>query len=106
MIKYETRLGSVLLSSDYFTQLVGQIVSECFGVSGLVSNRNITGGSHRGVAVRAQDGCLEIDLHIAVSYGVNILAIGKSITSEVKYLVEESTGFPVAKVQIFVDEMN
>ena len=59
----------------------------------------------KGVKVRYVGGGLVIDLHIAVTYGVNISAIVKSIVNKVRYTVEEATGFQVAKVNVFVDDM-
>ena len=59
----------------------------------------------KGVRVRSGNNCLAIDLHIAVTYGVNISAIVKSIVNKVRYTVEEATGFEVAKVNVFVDDM-
>lgn len=55
--------------------------------------------------MRYVGGGLVIDLHIAVTYGVNISAIVKSIVNKVRYTVEEATGFQVAKVNVFVDDM-
>ena len=48
---------------------------------------------------------LAIDLHIIVTYGLNISAIVKSIVNKVRYTVEEATGFEVRKVNVFVDGM-
>ena len=59
----------------------------------------------KGVKVRTVAGGLVIDLHIAVTYGVNISAIVKSIVNKVRYTVEEATGLQVAKVNVFVDDM-
>ena len=55
--------------------------------------------------VRAAGGRLVVDLHIAVTYGVNISAIVNSIINKVRYTVEEATGLEVAKVNVFVDSM-
>ena len=55
--------------------------------------------------MRTVSGGLVIDLHIAVTYGVNISAIVKSIVNKVRYTVEEATGLQVAKVNVFVDDM-
>ncbi|MEG1943488.1 MAG: Asp23/Gls24 family envelope stress response protein, partial [Angelakisella sp.] len=60
----------------------------------------------RGVRVRINEGKLIVDLHIAVTYGVNISAIVKSIVHKVRYTVEESTGLAVAKVNVYVDSMS
>ena len=46
---------------------------------------------------------LTIDFHLIVAYGVNILAVSDNLISNVKYKVEEFTGFPVEKINIFVE---
>ena len=53
----------------------------------------------KGVKVRTVAGGLVIDLHIAVTYGVNIAAIVKSIVNKVRYTVEEATGLQAGKGQ-------
>ena len=100
MIKFENHLGSIEISQDYFANLVGHAASECFGVAGMVDE-----AQDKGVKVRTVAGGLVIDLHIAVTYGVNIAAIVKSIVNKVRYTVEEATGLQVAKVNVFVDDM-
>ncbi|MEG2074055.1 MAG: Asp23/Gls24 family envelope stress response protein, partial [Angelakisella sp.] len=88
--------------------------SECFGVSGMISSpyqglKSIVSSKEdpdRGVRVRINEGKLIVDLHIAVTYGVNISAIVKSIVHKVRYTVEESTGLAVAKVNVYVDSMS
>lgn len=46
-----------------------------------------------------------VDLHIAVTYGLNIATIVRSIVGKVRYVTEKATGLQVAKVNVFVDEM-
>ena len=41
-----------------------------------------------------------------VSYGINIPAITDSIVHKISYNVEDATGFPVKKVNVFVDRVN
>lgn len=114
MIKIENHLGTIEISQDYFAKLVGHAASECFGVAGMVFSTPSQGirsaltkkdVADKGVRVRVGGGCLYIDLHIAVTYGVNISAIVKSIVSKVRYTVEEATGFEVSKVNVYVDAM-
>ncbi len=114
MIGFENMLGSVEISQEYFANLIGRAASECFGVSGMVGStyqglKSRLGGREdpdKGVRVRTEDGKLVVDIHIAVTYGVNISAIVKSIVHKVRYTVEEATGFAVAKVNVYVDSMN
>jgi len=113
MIGFENTLGTIEISEEYFSHLVGKAASECFGVSGMISSPYqgiktvLLKKEHadKCVRVRTAGGKLFIDLHIAVTYGVNIAAIVKSIIHKVRYTVEENTGFAVAKVNVFVDSM-
>ncbi len=112
MISYETRIGTIALSNEYFSKIIGRAVTSCFGVVGMVPR----GGKQKllsllkmgdridtGVHVRGDFSSVIVDLHIIVSYGMNINAIAKSITHKVKYAVYEATGIKVSKVTIRVD---
>ena len=113
MIGFETNLGTVEISQEYFANLIGRAASECYGVAGMINSpyQDIRSRLMRrddpdkGVRVRNDDGRLVVDIHIAVTYGVNISAIVRSIVHKVRYTVEDSTGFPVAKVNVYVDSM-
>ena len=102
MIGFETNLGTIEISQEYFANLIGHAASECYGVAGMI---NSPYQPDKGVRVRSENGGLLVDIHIAVTYGVNISAIVRSIVHKVRYTVEESTGFPVAKVNVYVDSM-
>lgn len=112
MISYETRIGKITLSNSYFSKLIGRAATSCFGVVGMVPH----GGKQRflgliskkdrldtGVFVRGDVNSITVDLHIIVTYGMNINAIAKSIMHKVKYVVFEATGIKVSKVRIRVD---
>ncbi len=114
MIRIENPLGFIEISTDYFANLVGNAASNCFGVAGMATSGTVQGIRSlivspdlpdKGVRIRNRDGKLEIDLHIVVTYGVNISAIVKSIINKVSYTVEQATGLIVNKVNVFVDEM-
>ncbi len=114
MVKIETGLGTIEISQDYFANLVGHAASECFGVSGMVTSTASQGLRQlitrqeipdKGVRVRTVGGRLVVDLHIVVTYGINISAIVKSIVHKVRYCVEDATGFEVSKVNVYVDAM-
>jgi uncharacterized alkaline shock family protein YloU len=46
---------------------------------------------------------LEIDFHVIVSYGVSISTVAENLIENVKYKVEEFTGFEISKINIFVE---
>ena len=103
MLKLENHLGVIEISEEYFANLIGHAVSECFGVAGMVSSKEEF--TDKGVSVKAVNGSLVVDLHIAVTYGLNIATTVRSIVGKVRYVTEKATGLQVAKVNVFVDEM-
>ena len=112
MIKIESYIGTTEISQEYFSALVGRAASDCFGVSGMSCITPVQGlrakfsvkeNPTQGVRVRSIGGKLVVDLHIIVTYGVNISAIVKSIINKVRYTVEEATGLTVSKVNVYVD---
>ncbi len=114
MIRIENHLGQIQVSNAYFANLIGHVASECFGVSGLINSttsqglRSLFTGKEprdKGVRVRSVGRELVIDLHITVTYGVNIAAIAKSIMHKVTYTVENACGLAVARVNVFVADM-
>ena len=114
MIRLDNHMGKIEVSDAYFATLIGHVVSECFGVSGLVdttpaqSLRAVLFRKEipdKGVRVRSRDGGLTIDLYISVTYGVNISAIVKSIGNKVTYTVETVSGLRVERVNVHVAGM-
>lgn len=114
MIKIENHLGVIEVSNAYFANLIGHVVSECFGVSGLVNStpsqgiRRLLSGKDtmdKGVRIRSSGEQLLVDLHIAVTYGLNISAIVKSIINKVTYTIEAASGLTVAKVNVYIADM-
>lgn len=111
MISYNTRNGAVTLSNEYFSELIGDAVSTCYGVSALkprgikkwvskLTGRDSTANS---IKVTGDINAVKIDVHIAVIYGMNIQAIAKSIVNKVKYVVQDATGITVEKVTVKID---
>jgi len=113
MISYETRIGKVNLSYEYLSKLIGQAVSSCYGVSGMVAKgsqriKNILKRGKmidKGIIVQGDIEAINVELHIVVAYGININAIANSIVHNVKYTVKEATGIDVKKVIVHVDAM-
>jgi len=116
MIKLENYLGTIQISENFFANLVAYAASRCFGVAGMApsSSRAIKSSASwlkkpilptKGVRIRSSGDLLIIDLHIIVTYGVNISAIVKSIGHKVRYTVEQATSLHVGNVNVFVDGM-
>ncbi|MCQ2461423.1 MAG: Asp23/Gls24 family envelope stress response protein [Clostridia bacterium] len=115
LVKYENALGKIEISEEYFSQLLGNVVPTCFGVAGMANNgayQHIRSFFHktkyyldRGVNVVMEKDGLVIELHIIVTYGVNISTVVNSIVNKVRYTIEDATGLSVKTVNVFVDSM-
>ncbi len=114
MISSYNKLGKITLTQDYFTALVGNAITSCYGVAGMDSSNTYDGvrsllfGENvpeKGVIVKTEDSQLIIDLHIKVIFGVNISAIVENITQKVSYVVQDSTGLEVKKVNVVVSDI-
>ncbi len=111
MVTYETKLGSVCITNAFFAKLIGQAVSSCYGVSGMVAKgtQKIKTILHRGkmidrgIIVSGDINSITVELHIVVTYGININAIANSIVHNVKYTVKEATGIDIKRVTVHVD---
>ncbi|MCH5205720.1 MAG: Asp23/Gls24 family envelope stress response protein [Oscillospiraceae bacterium] len=116
MVTLQNHVGKISISPDYFTELIGNTVTKCFGVismnvSGLrdtlaaaLPNQKKSSFA-RGVLVRFVKNKLIIDLHISLMYGVNMNAVVRSIINKVGYTVEQSTGISVESVNVYVDSI-
>ena len=113
MVRTQNHIGTIEISNAFFALLIGKTVTDCFGVAGmnlcpsqglkrLVKGRDFV---DKGVRVSMKRGRLVVDLHITVTYGLNISVIVKSIVHKVRYAVEDATGVTVAKVNVHVDDM-
>lgn len=113
MISYYNTYGRVTMSGSYFSELVSDAVQSGFGVAGMApggpadSLRCLVqpNFADKGVRVRENAGRVDIDLHIKVTYGLNVTEAVRSVTHKVRYTVEDATGLKVGKVNVFVDDV-
>ena len=114
MIRHENNNGSVNVSTNVYTEIVGTAATNCFGVKGMAARSVKDGVYHllrkesvaKGVHVEFhEDNTISIDLHIIVDNGVNLNAVGASIISEVRYVVTQCTGTEVRAVNVYIDSM-
>ncbi len=105
-----TRFGDINISKDAITSLAGGVVSECYGVVGMASQKMLKDGLaellkkdnySKGVIVREEDG-LTLDLYIIVSHGVKISEVVFEVQKKVKYVLEQSLELEVNAVNVYV----
>ena len=103
--------GRINIADAVFANIVGHVANSCYGVVGMAAKSagdglvSLLKKNHyeKGVKVTSEGSGIIVRMHIVVLYGVNLPAVTRSIAKEVKYNVEQMTGFSVKKVNIFVD---
>ncbi len=106
-----TNLGNVVIENEVIAKYAGSAAVECFGVVGMAAV-NVRDGItkllrkeslSRGVNISVEDNKITVDFHIIVSYGVSISAVADNLVSNVRYKIEEFSGLPVEKINIYVE---
>ncbi len=115
MVLIKSHLGEINISKQFFSQLIGGTLTNCFGVADtnacspkqsfleslpIIKKKKFI---DRGVAVKSFKGKLRVDLHITVMYGVNIASVVRSIQHKIAYVIQEETDIEVEAVNVFVD---
>ena len=112
MVNITNSNGDISITNDVLTYLAGDAATSCFGVKGMVACPKEGGpwqllrreSMSKGVLANMnEDGTVSLELHIGVVHGVNFSAVGRSIMSEVRYKLEQSTGVPIKSVDVFID---
>ncbi|MBQ8082356.1 MAG: Asp23/Gls24 family envelope stress response protein [Clostridia bacterium] len=109
--KIKNEIGTIYISEDVLTKVVGFSALECYGIVAMSSKRAKDGivewlgreNLSKGVQVRMVDNQLDVDLYIVVEYGVSVAEVCKTIVEVVKYKLESMTGVKVRGINISVE---
>jgi len=125
MITKCTHLGNIIITKQFFAELIGRNIISCFGVVDINAHgarqnilESFTDGSipsklvpflskktqiDKGVSFKIIKDKLYIELHITVMYGINVASVVKSIQHRIKFAVEDEIEIPVERVNVYVD---
>lgn len=107
-----TDLGIITISPEVIAKYAGTVAVECFGIVGmaavnmkdglvrLLKKESLTHGIQVSIS---DDNRIKIDFHVIVAYGVSISAVTDNLISNVKYRVEDFSGMPVDKINIYIE---
>ena len=110
-ISKSTQFGNINISIEAIASLAGGVVSECYGVVGMASQKILKDGLaellkkenySKGVVVRQNKGKLELDLYIIVSHGVKISEVVHEVQKKVKYMLEKSLELDFNVINVYV----
>ncbi|MCR4739971.1 MAG: Asp23/Gls24 family envelope stress response protein [Lachnospiraceae bacterium] len=106
-----TKIENVSIDTEVIAQYAGTVAMECFGIVGMAAVNMKDGivkllrkdSLTHGINVKLVDEMLQLDFHVIVAYGVSIQAVSENLISNVKYKVEEFTGFAIGRINIYVE---
>ena len=102
-----TELGTIAVSLEAITQIVGQAAAESYGVVALAGrgrlSRLIPWGITKGVDVEQRADGLAIELRIVVEHGLKLAEVATTVRSRVLYELERMIGIPVAALEVHID---
>ncbi|MCL6636526.1 MAG: Asp23/Gls24 family envelope stress response protein [Alicyclobacillus sp.] len=106
-----TELGTVTIAEDVIATVAGLAAMDCYGLVGMASRKQVKDSLSellgrenlgRGVEVRIQGEDVQVDLYIVVSYGTNIYEVAQNVRDKVRYVLNETVGVAVDRVNIYV----
>ncbi len=109
---FSTDYGKVVINNKVIARMAGLTALECFGIVGMAALSRSDGlvklltrnSLSKGIRVDINaENEITIDFHVIVAYGVAVSAVAENLVSNVKYIIETSTGFKVRKINIFVE---
>ncbi|WDL97408.1 Asp23/Gls24 family envelope stress response protein [Alicyclobacillus sp. ALC3] len=107
----ETPLGTISIAEDVVATLAGLAAIDCYGLVGMSSRRQVKDSLSellgrdnpgKGVEVQISDDGVDVDLYIIVSYGTNIYEVAQNVREKVRYVLNQSIGIQVDRVNILV----
>ncbi len=111
-IIFETKEdGKIMIANEVVMAIASQALSDIKGVSiastvaeGIV-DKLIKKAPGRGISIYTDDetGLTDIDVHVNVEYGLNVLEISWAVQDAVKKNITSMTDVKIGKVNVFVD---
>ncbi|MGV3033193.1 Asp23/Gls24 family envelope stress response protein [Staphylococcus chromogenes] len=98
-------------SNEVISSVVGVKEFGGYGIVGRASRQQVRDGlaeilGHenyaKGIVVKEDNGILDVDMYIIVSYGVKISEVAQNVQATVKYTLENTLKLKVNSVNIFV----
>lgn len=113
-IEQKTPYGSIAITEEAVASLSAEAASECYGVVGLVEPsatrsylRELLQKEEavQGVGVRTSKNSYEVDIYLAVAYGVKITEIIQEVQKRVSYVLKKTFGLSNVKVNVYLQKI-
>ncbi len=112
-LKKLSDVGEITVTEKAIEEIAGHVATHCYGVVGMCEKskaevlKRMFGSEslRKGIKVVCRDGSVSIEIHIKVTYGVNIKALAENVKQDITYAVENMTGAKIKDVTVCVDDI-
>ena len=107
-------LGEITVSEKALEEIAGYAATHCYGVVGMSEKSageiikkffKTDNGLRHGIKAVCKDNKITIDIHIKVSYGVNIKALSENVKQDIAYAISTMTNETIAEINVFIDDI-
>lgn len=107
-------LGEITISEKALEEVAGYAATHCYGVVGM-SEKNLeesikkffkaSKGLRHGIKVTCKENEIYIDIHIKVSYGVNLKVLSENVKQDISYAVSNMTNEKIKEINVYIDDI-
>ena len=106
--------GDITISKEAINAVAGDAAAECYGVVGLAPRSFLSENIGKllkkedygeGVYIHRKKDDYEVDLYIAVAYGVKVTEVLSEVQKKVAYVLQKTFGFPFRTVNVYVQDI-
>ena len=109
MAELNKSLGNIYMSHYALATIASESALESYGVVG-ISGKNVVNGIAKvlvkdptlGVNIEFENENLIIEIFVIIEYGTRVQSVANSVSENIKYQVEKSTGLTVSQVNVHV----
>ncbi|MFV0254963.1 MAG: Asp23/Gls24 family envelope stress response protein [Erysipelotrichaceae bacterium] len=107
-----SEFGSILVDNEAMAKLIGETVSECYGVVGMTSKSLIKDGINdllgkdsysKGVVIREKNDKLELDLYVVIIYGVRSSEVAIELQKKIAYVLDRTLNLKFDSINVYVE---
>lgn len=107
----KSEFGNIVVENNAIANLIGETVSECYGVVGMTSRNIIKDGFSdllkrdnytKGVVVKGKKENLELELYIVVAHGVKCSEVAYELQKKVAYVLDKTLNLTFSSINVFV----
>lgn len=105
--------GTLQVSNDVLSDIVGYAAMECYGVVGVAAPNAVDGIAkllpksrlRRGVILKPGDEGLHIELYVIIEYGTNIQTVSQNLIDQVTFALTEYAKVQIATIEVHVQDV-